>query len=418
MFAVVYISAMIITTGLLCLLPKRQVRTALYCGALLFGVVGFMMVPRNSMYVDTIRFFDTLDAARNYLRVGPAQAWDYLMNDQGYASTPVMGIVMYCIAWLRHNGWLTFLAAFADIGAGFYLIYQQSLKGKYNKKALIAACLFFLSVFNFNAGVSGIRSYMVCGLSVCVTYYYSTRGFRPIAAAWYLILILIHPFGAVAPILYVMSLTIKNHRVIFFALCIVLLLQQRFQEAIFQIIGRYSSIPFFGSIAYKSTQYFGDSAYIVSSSIFSRIRDIMVFCFLLLIIVESLRHKPVVNLHYTGFLIMLVSFGAGAFLDEQLFTRNTVYILFGALPFIYSLYCRIYSTEKKSVKIPLVGFAINLGSIICLIDNMRAGIRFEEMQIDWVSLCICIIIMIFLTIRISAGSKHCYDECFIESVEE
>lgn len=400
MFAIIYLFTMAIAMGMLYLLPNRQGRTALCCGTLLFGLVGFMMVPRSSMYVDTVRFFDTLDATRNYLRVSPVQAWDYLMDDQGYSSTPVMGVIMYCVAMLRNNGWLTFLAAMADVGSGFYLIHQQSIKHKFNKKALIIACVFFLSVFNFNAGVSGIRSYMVCGLSVCLTYYYSTRGFRPTGVIWYLVLILIHPFGVVAPVLYALSCTINNHRVIFYVLCVVLLFQRVFQDTVFQIIARYSAIPFFNSLSYKSTQYFGDSAYIVSSSIFSRIRDILVFLFMLVVIIESLRHKPVVNLHYTGFLIMLVSFGFGSFLDEQLFTRMTVYVLFGTLPFVYSLFNRIYSLERKTGNVPIVGYVINLGSMVCLIDNLRAGVKFEEVQISWMSLCILCIVMVLSVIAL------------------
>ncbi|MEK0211192.1 hypothetical protein WM019_03410 [Bifidobacterium mongoliense] len=385
---------MVITLAMLMTLPQKLHRTALCYGALLFGLLGFMMMPRPTLYVDTIRFFDTLDAARSYLHVSPVQAWDYLMNDQGYSATPVMGVIMYIVAIFRQNGWLTFIAATADIGAGFYLIHRQALVKKYSSQALVTAVFFFLSMFNFNAGVSGVRSYMACGLSVCLIYHYAQQGFKPIAAVWYLLLILIHPFASIAPFLYILSTTIKKHKIIYTIFCITLLFQQRFQDTVFRIFGQFSSIPFFASLDFKSTQYFGETAYIESSSVSSRIRDILVFSFLIVIIIESFRHEPVVNLHYTGFLIMLTSFGFGAFSDEQLFTRTTVYLLFAALPFVYSLFTRLFSISNTAKQLPIIAYVIMLDSAICLIDNLRAGVRFQYIQLSWTSLCIACFIAI------------------------
>jgi hypothetical protein len=393
MFAICYLSAMAITLAMLITLPQKLHRTALCYGALLFGLLGFMMTPRPTLYVDTIRFFDTLDAARNYLHVSPVQAWDYLMNDQGYSATPVMGVIMYIVAIFRQNGWLTFIAATADIGAGLFLIYQRA-RISYLRPAMVATCFFFLAMFNFNAGVSGIRSYMACGLAVCITYYYSEKGLRPTAFIMYLPLILIHPFSFIALLLHILSQTIEKHRIIYTILCLVLLCERYLQNILFSLFEKFSSIPLFASLSYKNGQYFGESAYIELSSPFSRIRSICIFVFLLTIIIAATLNKPDINIRYLGFIIMLACFSCGSLQDEVLFSRTNMFLLFSELPLVYSLLQRNYQAVHTWKQVPTGIIGILLGSLIFLTDNLRAGIRFEYIQITWTSLVLTVLIII------------------------
>ena len=144
MFAICYMALTLTTIAMLALLPAGKRKTVLVFSALFFGLIGFMMTPRASVFVDTVRFFDTLDTTRSFAATGLGDAWHYLMDVCGYNSTPVIGIIIFLISLQPENGFLTFLAATVDIGAGFYLCFKQSNNGMNKRSLLIRGCGRFL----------------------------------------------------------------------------------------------------------------------------------------------------------------------------------------------------------------------------------------------------------------------------------
>lgn len=210
----------------------------------------------------------------------------------------------------------------------------------------------------------------------------------------YLPLILIHPFSFIALLLHILSQTIEKHRIIYTILCLVLLCERYLQNILFSLFEKFSSIPLFASLSYKSGQYFGESAYIELSSPFSRIRSICIFVFLLTIIIAATLNKPDINIRYLGFIIMLACFSCGSLQDEVLFSRTNMFLLFSELPLVYSLLQRNYQAVHTWKQVPTGIIGILLGSLIFLTDNLRAGIRFEYIQITWTSLVLTVLIII------------------------
>ncbi|MCB4876892.1 EpsG family protein [Bifidobacterium pseudocatenulatum] len=400
MFAICYVALTFVTFAMLALLPSGQRKTVLVFSALFFGLIGFMMTPRANMYTDTVRFFDTLDEVRNFAVTGLGDAWRYLMDACGYNSTPVIGAIMFLISLQPENGFLTLLAATVDIGAGFYLCFKQSNNGM-NKRSLIAGVICFLCLFNFNAGVSGIRNYMAGFLAICIAYHFSDR-FNIPSLLLYLPLILIHPFAAMIPLLYIMSTTYKKHNVAFAFCCIPLLLQHYIQESVFSLFSKFSSIPFFASLSFKSTQYFGERAYIVSASIFSRTRDLLLFVFYLFILLYILKRKNNLSRHYAGLSIMMACFAAGSLADEQLFSRSVSMLMLMLIPFICELFSKEITKEKVSLPIALVC----LGTIVIFVDNLRAGVRFQNIVFSWTSLVLIVSAFILLLVFIAARKNR------------
>lgn len=307
---------------------------------------------------------------------------------------------MFLISMQPENGFLTLLAATVDIGAGFYLCFKQSNNGM-NKRSLIAGVICFLCLFNFNAGVSGIRNFMAGFLAICVAYHFSDR-FNIPSLLLYLPLILIHPFAAMIPLLYIMSTTYKKHNVVFALCCIPLLLQHYIQESVFSLFSKFSSIPFFASLSFKSTQYFGEGAYIVSASIFSRARDLLLFVFYLFILFCVLKRKTNLSRHYIGLSIMMSCFTAGSLADEQLFSRSVSMLMLMLIPFICELFSKEITKEKVSLPIALVC----LGTIVIFVDNLRAGVRFQNIVFSWTSIVLIVSAFILLLVLIAASNSE------------
>lgn len=402
MFAVFYLSATVITVILLAILGRQRRGLALLMGALAFGVVGFVMTPGTNYYVDTIRFFSTLNETRTYMVYSAADAWYYLMDTSGYDSVPVIGIILYLVAMQQQNGWLTFIAAAADVGAGFYLVYKQIGKNG-SKAAVIRSVVVFLCIFNFNAGVSGIRNYLAGFWAVCIAYKYSKK-----LSVWGVILcvplMLIHPFVGVIAVIYIASTSFNRHKCLYSIFCVVVLLQRFWQDWLFSFFERFKSIPFFGSLFFKSSQYFGDGAYLESSSNASRIRSILLLLFFMFIITVAVKAKYSIPNRYVGFAIMFICLCVGAWSDEGLFSRCVSMMTVIVVPFV----CEIVrnqmfgmATVRKAQSIPsLIIFA---GAFVIFIDNLRAGITFQRMVMSGYSLGLIITICILVLACIAAA---------------
>lgn len=372
---------------------RRKRLTVLVFSALFFGLIGFMMVPKTTVFVDTVRFFNTLDETRTFAVTDKAEAWHYLMNVRGYNSVPVIGLIIFLISLQPENGWLTFLAATVDVGAGLYICFKQSNNGK-NKKTLVLCVFLFLSLFNFNAGVTGIRNYMAGFAAICIVYKFSDE-FNAITLPFFLLLILIHPFVSIVLLIYLFAGMYRRHNFIYAICCALLLLQHYIQASVFNIFSKLSYIPFFASLSYKSTQYFGDGAYITVSSSFSRVRSILLFCFYFFILVYGIRRKVNLPKRYIGFAIMMGCFTLGAFMDQALFSRCTSMLMLSVLPFI----CEI--VKKNIDRATALPIPLSISAAVALIvfaDNLRAGIRFEDIHMSWYSLCILIVLILSMIV--------------------
>lgn len=381
-----YLSAMAYMLFLLALFGNRRKGCALLLASLGFGVVGFMMTPNPDLFVDTVRFFETLDTTRMYLDWNPAAGWRYLMDVSGYNSTPVMGLIMYALAFLSQNGWLTFLVSFLDIGAGLFIIYEQSRHGKALSPVVLAA-LIYVCLFNFNASVAGVRNTMAVFVSVGIVYYYSTVKKRMLLPVLLCIpLILIHPFALFVPVFYILGITYKKCNILFIVLCIIALLQRRFQGIAFGWIDRFSSIPFFGSISFKSDQYFGDGAYIGASSDFGTTRSLLMLVFYIAILCTTFMVKSTLSHRYLGFSILMACFAVGSFGDATLFSRCSTAMLIVILPVLYDLIASLLNLGRQYRWSYVLLAMIGVFSLIVLADNLRAGNRFELIIPNYISI--------------------------------
>lgn len=397
MYAICYLSAMVFTVALLSLFKRKGKGFALFFASLVFGLIGFCMVPKPDVYVDTIRFFGTLDAARAMNLWSPQQGWSYVMDDSGYSAVPVMGVIMYLLSLQSQNGWLTFMAASVDIGAGFIILHAASKK--YGGMALAMGALTFLALFNFNAAVSGVRNYMAGSLAVVICYLTAKK------SLWYSMLfiplILIHPFVAIIAFLYIFSITIIKHKILFSILCVGLFLQRLLQGFVFAIFENLSFIPFFASLNFKSEQYFGEGSYIELASNASYVRSILLFALYAFIIIISLWKKRLTR--YDGICIMLLCLDAGAIQDQALFSRVTGIMLFAVLPKLYRLIIAGMK-QLKHGRIALEFLAVMAATVIVFVDNIRAGLRFQDIQISVYSILLSIVIFIFIVLAYVVSS--------------
>lgn len=389
MYAICYLSAMVFTVVLLSLFGQKGRGVALFFASLVFGLIGFCMIPKPDVYVDTIRFFGTLDVTRAMNLWSPQQGWSYVMNDSGYNAVPVMGVIMYLLSLQSQNGWLTFMAASIDVGAGFIILHAVSKK--YGGTALAVSALAFLALFNFNAAVSGVRNYMAGSLALVICYLTSKKSLW--YSALFVPLILIHPFVAIIAFIYIFSLTVIRHKVVFTILCVGLFLQRFLQEFVFSICEKLSFIPFFASLSFKSEQYFGEGGYIGLASIASYVRSLLLFALYAFIIIVFLWKKKLTR--YDGICIMLLCLDAGAIQDQSLFSRITGIMLFAELPMLYGL---IVSglRQLKYGRITLEFLVVMMAAVIVLMDNIRAGISFQCIQINTYS--IVLLAVLFMSI--------------------
>lgn len=405
MYAIAYVLAMTCMLFLFALFGNRRKGYALLLASLGFGVVGFMMTPNPNLFVDTVRFFETLDTTRMYLDWNPSAGWRYLMDVSGYNATPVMGLIMYALAFLSQNGWLTFLASFLDIGAGLFIIYERSRHGKTLSPVVLAA-LVFVCLFNFNASVAGVRNTMAVFVSVGIVYYFSTVRKRVLLPVLLCIpLVLIHPFALFVPVFYVLGMSYKKCNALFIVFCIVALLQRRFQDIAFGWLDRFSNIPFFGNLSFKSDQYFGDGAYIGASSAFNTTRSLLMLVLYIAILCAALLVKSTLSHRYLGFSILMACFAVGSFGDATLFSRCSTTMLIVILPALYDLISSLLDLGQRYRWSYVLLAMIGVLSLIVLADNLRAGTRFQLIIPNYTSLCLVICIFLLMVFLYMLPSK-------------
>lgn len=390
MFAVIYTCVVLFTLLLARAMAPSELRTVCLASALMFGILWLFALPRTGVYVDTVRFFATLDATRESCMRGLAGGWEYLMSS-GYDSTPVIGAILLFIAQLSDNRWLTFFAAFVDYAAAFFLIRQAAIS-KDAKKSIVFGMLFFMMVFNSNAAVNGVRNNMAGALAVCTAFHYlckrSKRSDLFVAIACYAVLALIHPFVLLIAGIHLVVHFVYDKRVVVLLFYLVCLFWRGFQSLVINLIGSLSFIPFFSSINFKATQYFGEDAYIFQSTAFSRIRDILLFLFIAFCIIYCLVYSKVgASKRFNCFTIAYISFSAGSLPDEIMFNRCVCILVFVSLPFISSILFNLQQRDLANRWHASLFFVMVAAAMaIVYVDNMRAGVRFEEISFSFTGL--------------------------------
>lgn len=402
MFSILYIFNLFITLLFVGTFKRKYIRCILTFSALLFGIIGLVMIPRNGTYIDTVRFFEELNGIRDQSNISLSSGWNYLMGSLGYDSVPVAGVLLWLVSLQSENGLLTFIVATLDILAGYYLV-ARSLRNESSKLIFCLCVAFFLFMFNFNASVSGVRNVLACSLAMCITYKISVeKKIRITYLFLYLLFILIHPFAIIVPLLYFFSRILCKNHILYYIFCVVLILQHYLQQFIFKLIATWSDIPFFSSVLFKSTQYFGQDAYIEESTSFSRFRTILIAIFLMFIIANYLlRKKTIFCETYFAYILSFAFFTIGAFSDEILFSRCVSVLLFAILPLIPNI-IRDVSDEIKLRIVKPKSVIIFLVPIICLFDNLRSGLRFQVIVFTWFSIfsILVIFLIMFLCLKI------------------
>ena len=400
MFALIYTSIVLLTVLFARAMASSELWTVCLTSALLFGVLWLFASPRAGVYVDTVRFFATLDATRQSCSSGLAGGWEYLMS-AGYDSTPVIGAILLFVAQLGDNRWLTFVAAFVDYAAAFFLV-RQAVVSAGDRKSAIFGMLFFMLVFNSNAAVNGVRNNMAGALAVCAAYRYLNQRSGLLAAiVCYVVLALIHPFVLLIAAIHLVARYVSSRRVVATVFYLTCLLWRGFQSLIINIIGSLSFIPFFSSIQFKATQYFGEDAYIFQSTAFSRIRDILLFLFIAFCIIYCLLFgKKRISKGFQCFTVAYLSFSAGSLPDEIMFNRCVCILLFVSLPYISMIIPDLQLGHRASRwHYSLSSILVVAAMIIIYIDNMRAAVRFEEISLSvsgLIALVVGLLIVFFI----------------------
>lgn len=378
MFALLYLWAMLVSLAILRTLSVRSIFAGMvFCG-MLFGFIGFCMTPRPGLYIDIVRFFETLDMARLHSD-GLLSAWFYLLDSYGYSSTPVIGFILAVCSRFSENGWITFIAAMGDVCAGLWLVWRTSQRCG-SKRVMMFGAAFFFMVFNFNAAVSGVRMNLACSWACCIAYRSLVEGKREAKGlVGYLALALIHPFSLVIAAFDVTYRLIGTKRFPMVAVHVLLLGQGFWQTALFGLFDLLSFIPFFDSLAFKTTQYFGETAYIGASSNLNRIRSVLLFAAMAFFAIRLLaRSKQIIPSGYKSLCTMHMCLTLGAFQDEALFSRCVSTMLFVVLPVMACAAYRVPGERHQSARPSpaALQLLIVFFQAVCLVDNLRAGVRF------------------------------------------
>lgn len=413
MYAIAYLAALFFTMLLLSVMRRSEAPAVIAIAALFFGLVGFCLVPRGGdLYVDQIRFFQTLDAARSAGLGGVGAAWSCLVDVYGYDSTPVAGLIVLLVSMTSHNGWLTFIAGAVDVAAGLYLVWRGS-EAHGSKRALVLGAALFLCLFNFTAAVSGVRTNLAGSLACCIAYAGLAKSDHHLLRLLLFVpLVLVHPFSAMIALVYLIaSMGFFSRTIPFMVACAVLLCQRIFQDYVFQLFDALSWIPFFASLSFKSTQYFGDTAYIGSSTVYSRYRVVLYFLFVALLAVLALRCKRAKDLplsKYDRYVILFLCFATGSFFDEQLFSRCVSLLEFMVLPLACDLLAHRVGLGAADCATPIVPLVM-LAEPILLVDNLRVGVRFFEIDPSFFAIGVLVAglaaIAVFYSARRSRGLR-------------
>lgn len=381
MFGILYILNVFISC-IIILTKKINLKNKAILVGVVFGLLGLFMTPRSGNFSDVVRFFNELDAFRREITLSGFSNTFY--NMLHYSSTPFMGLIMMIMSYLG-NGWLLFITAFIDMASAAFLVMSSS--EKYLEKNIgtnnsLYAWLIFTCLFNFNAVIGGIRNGIVVFI-FALSYWIiinksSSNGISLIKLTLLaIVLFLIHPFTVLIYLLVVLSIFFYRNKLIMFIAEIALLCQHFYQGLLLKYLGGLGNSAITSSIAFKSTQYFGPSAYIVAPSKFSYIRY-FIYLFIYVLCVILARHYSMGTTtfkKYNAFTNLSIAISIGACMDQILFSRCIMLLGVVIIPYLPRL-MYVFKQIKGKAFLGLIKFILPCILFLILMDNVRAGIRF------------------------------------------
>lgn len=379
---------------------KFNLNLQIIIAAFLFTLFALVIVPMNNGAVDATKYFAFLDYIRHIRDIGGlGQAWQAINSNAmliavnnnlaapdelSFQATPVMGLIMLGMSFFS-NEWLMALVAFGDYYFAMKIIQLVVEHNHLGRRYFCFGYFIFCNLFVYSAAVSGIRNNFVGTVFAYCAFRYAEKG----SQLWSIetlklmvvtvLLSLIHQFTLILFALFVIALLFYK-TVLIRLLDGVMFLQSIFQAGFLALLTPLSGIPFFSSIIYKSGQYLGSNATIHISSAANIVRDLARLMILIALFILVWRFcNQYIDRRYTEFILLLFCFIIGSFRDQLLFDRCLLVMLPIMLPYITMLpiTAREYSFKyPQSVRatllylmlVVLVGF-----SLVCLVDNLRAG---------------------------------------------
>lgn len=397
MFGFIYILDMIFSSILL-LTKKISVKWKAILIGVIFGTLGLMMTPRNGNFSDVVRFFNELNSFRLEISLSSfSDVFNYLIHSSTggtandavaqYSSVPVMGVVMMIMSYLK-NGWLLFLTAFIDISSASYLVISSTHKYLHYQVENydVRAWLIFSCLFNFNATIGGIRNGVIGCIFILVFWSILDENKESIfikLTILTLVLSLVHPFTLVIYLLAIIAIFCYKHNYLMFIFEIILLCQHFYQPILLNHLNSLGGGAFLESLSFKSTQYFGSSAYIGAASQFSIVRDTMrVFLFICIIFFVRYNSKTT-NYYqkYNAFTDLFISLSIGAYTDQIFFSRCSLIMTIVLIPYLVRL-IYIFNNNTNKLLPVLSKYLFNFLLLISLVDNLRAGTRFFSLTLN------------------------------------
>ncbi|WP_203633883.1 EpsG family protein [Lacticaseibacillus suibinensis] len=400
MYAIVYMFSFII--GYLALFHVRfkyKWIPAVFV-AICFGLLAASMVPRPEHYVDTKRFFSSLDQFRFLSQqTGFLSAWRDLNSTFSYSDVPLAALFIAVGSQFPSNHVFMFIVGFI-ISLGAVLIILQMDKDTDSKNRItkkIAFAIFF-SWFNFQAAVQGVRNMIAfVVLSVCAYYLMNTQ-LRidlkhvvvvciGISTVW------MHPSSILAIALIGITLLVSN-TIILRVLDGILLTYGFFQSTILPFVLRIPFISNSVSLVFKTNQYLTNSGDNALSSSVSLFRDLLKDGLLILIItaiffaIRTYDNKETFSMmttRYGEYFIAIACLTIGSISNGILFDRLSNLLIIVGLPYLavglneVLISVRKTNSNANKIFVSMLVIAVFVASVAFLGDNLRAGVKFYSM---------------------------------------
>lgn len=386
MYSVFYLLAVAVTLVLLYAFNDERKNLLVVIISVIFGVLCFHMHVNSGKYIDTIRFYKTLDEIRNVsYHSGELYSLKYLLTNTEYSAVPLSGIYIWLISLMKNNAWLNFWTGFIIVFCTLKSILLAYKKNNNSTKALFLTSLFYFSVFNLFSAVAGVRQNISFSIFTLLVYNFCslkklTRKDVLKVFIYCILLSLFHSSMIIYSIIFIGVLILKTE----FGLWGLnfILLSSSFYQVPLQNMLASINIPIFQSLAFKGSQYFGDNAYINAISAFSDFRNMLRLAMLSLVC--FLKKINFINKDkYFYFLVSLYFLAIGSVRESILFGRTSLLILYISLPIMVEF----LSLDRFIVKNKMLIFLLEVSIVvllfysgISLVDNMRAATTFVHLK--------------------------------------
>lgn len=374
MYALAYIIILNVTGYILYLFWSKK--KVIFFISIFWGLLGLSMYYRQGLYVDTIRFFSTLNTVRDYNSwSGISGGWQFLMN-QDYSGVPVAGLYVLLLSLIKNNQVFNFVTAFtlSFLILGSILI---SFKKKREKTKIVITYFLFFMIYNFQYGIQNVRSPIVSAVSMFMLLWVDEKenSIRRIFIFYIVMFLatLMHPFALLIVFVFTFKWLIRNKKARFI-FDLLLIFWTSFIEPIFENVVSGFNIPFFESISTKSDSYLGLNGSLNTVSSFDIYRSVLKLMILLLVYYLYKRNTQTKTLLNSVF-VSVVCFAIGSINSPTIIERTVNLLIFLAIPY-YGPFLFTKSAKEKNLVEYILKTIVILFFLFFLFDNLRAGVRF------------------------------------------